>query len=368
MFDLIIKNGTIIDGTGSPAYKADLAICGDKITAIGDLSGAEAAKTIEASGHVVCPGFIDAHGHSDFTLFVNNRGESKIRQGITTEVTGNCGFTAGPFTEDHRDDLFSYLANTIILQGEQKENWRWKTQNEFLEHSAKEGLSFNIVPLVGQGMIHVGVMGFEDRDPNPAELERMKNMLKAELDAGFFGLSMAYAYEPAESVRESEIDALNDKGIVNGVSATRFAPEKKVTRAEFLTLVIKAMGSDAGLYNGEFADVKAEDWYAGILATAKAKGLTVELVENGNIMPNQPITREEIMTVLVKAAEVSGKSLKGDASESFSDLSDVSSNLKSYVDKAITMGWVKGSDGKLRPQGVSTRAEAAALINRYLGE
>lgn len=208
MYDLLIKNATIIDGSGKDRYVGDLAISGDTITAMGELQNAEAAKTIDATGKVVCPGFIDAHGHSDFTLFVNHKGESKVRQGITTEVTGNCGFTAAPFTEDHRDDLFSYLANTIVLQGEQRENWRWKTQNEFLEHSAKDGLSFNIVPLVGQGMIHVGVMGFEDREPTEAELERMKSMLRAEMDKGFFGLSMAYAYEPAQAVRQSEIDAL----------------------------------------------------------------------------------------------------------------------------------------------------------------
>lgn len=208
MYDLLIKNGTIIDGTGKERFTADVAVTGNKIAAIGDLKNAEAAKTVDATGRIVCPGFIDAHGHSDFTLFVNHKGESKIRQGITTEVTGNCGFTAAPFTEDHRDDLFSYLANTIVLQGEQRENWRWKTQNEFLEHSARNGLSFNIVPLVGQGMIHVGVMGFEDRDPTEAELERMKTMLRAEMDKGFFGLTMAYAYEPAQCVRQSEIDAL----------------------------------------------------------------------------------------------------------------------------------------------------------------
>lgn len=208
MFDLIIQNGTIIDGTGTPGVHGDVAISGSKIAAIGDLSGQDAAKIINAAGKVVCPGFIDAHGHSDFTLFVNHCGESKIRQGITTEVTGNCGFTAGPITEDHEDDLIYYLANTIVLTDERRSMWRWKTQNEFLEYSARNGLSFNIVPLVGQGMIHVGVMGFEDRDPTEEELQRMKDMLQAELDTGFFGMSMAYAYEPAENVRECETTAL----------------------------------------------------------------------------------------------------------------------------------------------------------------
>lgn len=207
-YDLLIQNGTIIDGNGTPRFQADMAITDDKIAAIGKLDAADAQKVIDATGRIVCPGFIDAHGHSDFTLFVNNRGESKIRQGITTEVTGNCGFTGGPFTEDHRDDLFAYLSNTIILTCEKKDTWRWESQNAFLEHSAQKGLSFNIVPLVGQGMIHVGVMGFEDRDPTEAELQRMGDMLRKEMDAGFFGLSMAYAYEPAQTIRPQENQVL----------------------------------------------------------------------------------------------------------------------------------------------------------------
>ena len=83
MYDLLIKNGTIIDGTGKERFTADVAVTGNKIAAIGDLKNAEAAKTVDATGRIVCPGFIDAHGHSDFTLFVNHKGESKIRQGIT---------------------------------------------------------------------------------------------------------------------------------------------------------------------------------------------------------------------------------------------------------------------------------------------
>ena len=96
MYDLLIRNATIVDGTGAERKKGEIAISGDRIVAIASQIDGEAKKIIDVKGHVVCPGFIDAHGHSDFTLFVNSRGESKIRQGITTEVTGNCGFTAGP--------------------------------------------------------------------------------------------------------------------------------------------------------------------------------------------------------------------------------------------------------------------------------
>lgn len=205
MLDLKIINASIVDGSGKKAYMGEIGIIGNKISEISEKINENAKNTIDASGHVVCPGFIDAHGHSDFTLFVNNKGESKIRQGITTEVTGNCGFTAGPITEEHEDDLVHYLANTIVLSDEQRKTWKWKSQDEFLKFCAKDGLSFNVVPLVGQGMIHVGVIGFDDRMPTEDELSKMKDMLKTELDSGFFGMSMAFEYEPGNYIRIEEV-------------------------------------------------------------------------------------------------------------------------------------------------------------------
>ncbi len=205
MYDIIIRNANVVDGSGAAAYKADIAVKGGVISKISENISESAYETLDAEGKVVCPGFIDAHGHSDFTLFINNKGESKIRQGITTEVTGNCGFTAGPITDKHEDDLVHYLANTIVLSDELRSNWKWETQDDFLIHSAKGGLSFNVVPLVGQGMIHVGVMGFDDRMPTDAELDEMKKMLRKELDKGFFGMSMAFEYEPGNYIRIEEV-------------------------------------------------------------------------------------------------------------------------------------------------------------------
>lgn len=205
MLDLIIKNGILIDGTGKDRYKADIGIKGTTIYKIGNNIQEEAREYINASGYIVSPGFIDIHGHSDFTLFVNNRGESKIRQGITTEVVGNCGFTAAPVVEEHFDDLLQYLANTVVLNDEQKLNWRWKSQKEFLEDFAKEGLSFNIVPLVGHGTIRVAVMGFDKREPTKEELERMTALLRNEMEEGLFGLSTGLEYEPGSYATIEEL-------------------------------------------------------------------------------------------------------------------------------------------------------------------
>ena len=95
-FDILIRGATIVDGTGAPGYPGDVAVSGDRIAAIGNLAGAVARDTISAQGHVVCPGFIDIHTHSDLTPFLDPRCSSKLRQGITTELVGNCGFSAFP--------------------------------------------------------------------------------------------------------------------------------------------------------------------------------------------------------------------------------------------------------------------------------
>ncbi len=205
MQEYIIKNALIIDGSGADRYKGTIYVKNGLIGGIGDEYDVPGMPAIDAKGQVVCPGFIDGHGHSDFTLFTNHRGESKVRQGITTEVTGNCGFTAGPITEEHYDDLVHYLANTIVLDEKLQKIWHFKSQDEFLRWSARDGLSFNIVPLVGMGMIHVGVMGFDHSMPDEAQLQKMKDMLNVELDAGFFGMSTAFEYEPCNTLYPEEV-------------------------------------------------------------------------------------------------------------------------------------------------------------------
>ncbi len=228
MLDLIIKNGTVIDGTGTERFSADIGIKEDKIYKIERSINEKAKKIIDAEGYIVSPGFIDIHGHSDFTLFVNNKGESKIRQGITTEVVGNCGFTAGPSTDAHYGDLLQYLANTIVLDDEQKQNWKWKSQIDFLNYSSKDGLSFNIVPLVGHGTIRVAVMGFDKRKPNNEELLKMKELLEIELKNGIYGLSTGLEYEPGSySNTEELIELCKVVKAYNGIYTTHMKNEGK---------------------------------------------------------------------------------------------------------------------------------------------
>lgn len=205
MLDIIIKDGTIIDGTGNKRFNGHIGIKDGKILKIAHEIKEQSKEYIDAHGLIVSPGFIDIHGHSDFTLFVNNKGESKIRQGITTEVTGNCGFTAAPVSKEHFSDLLQYLANTVVLDDDLKAKWNWKTQKQFVDDFSKDGLSFNIVPLVGHGTIRVAVMGFDNRKPTEPELKMMLELLKNELDNGLFGFSTGLEYEPATYAQIEEL-------------------------------------------------------------------------------------------------------------------------------------------------------------------
>ena len=99
MLDLLLRNGLIVDGTGAPPFRGDVGIEGDRLAAVGDVDGADARRTIDAAGRIVCPGFVDPHSHSDFTLLTNPDAQSTIRQGVTTEVVGNCGWTYAPVSE-----------------------------------------------------------------------------------------------------------------------------------------------------------------------------------------------------------------------------------------------------------------------------
>lgn len=207
MFDLVIKNGEVIDGTGKQPFKTDIGIKNGHIAAIAPLHQ-QGYPTIDAQGLVVCPGFVDIHSHSDFTLFVNRRGESKIRQGITTEVVGNCGFTAAPVTQEHFYDLLQYLANTVILSNEEKKKWKWASQADFLEEIQGEGFSFNVAPLVGHGTIRVAVMGFDKAEPTLDTTNKMLRLLETEMDRGLFGLSTGLQYEPCLYADTNELAEL----------------------------------------------------------------------------------------------------------------------------------------------------------------
>lgn len=195
MFDVVIRGGMVADGTGAPLLRADVAVKGGKIAAIGDLPGAEAAETLDAAGLVVSPGFIDSHAHSDTSFLKDDSGASKLCQGVTTEVTGQCGMSPFPALPQR-------------LSGENP--WRCASFESFLEQFAAQGraMAVNQAMLVGHGALREGVVGMEDRPATAQELEEMKALLRRDLEAGAWGMSLGLEYAPGFFADGDELRAL----------------------------------------------------------------------------------------------------------------------------------------------------------------
>ena len=193
MYDLMIRGGLVMDGTGGAAFRADIGIRDGIIAEIGQLSGTASAKTLDAEGLVAAPGFIDAHAHSDTAFLQDSSGASKLYQGVTTEISGNCGDS--PFPRPDRPD---------------PENRRYASFSDFLHRFETEGrrMAVNQTMLVGHGTLRESVMGAEDRKATGAELERMQQLLRQELESGAWGLSLGLEYAPGCFADQEELTAL----------------------------------------------------------------------------------------------------------------------------------------------------------------
>ncbi len=189
MFDWIIKNGYIIDGSGLAGYPGDVAVLGDRIAAVGDLENAEAHQVINADGCVIAPGFIDIHSHSDPTILANPRVESKVRQGITTEVTGQCGSSAAPISGQGIQHAKENYAKYGVTPS-------WNTVAEYREYVEKQGVAVNQALLIGLGTLRINAMGHSDREPDSEEIASMQAMVREAMDDGAFGVSSGLIYPP----------------------------------------------------------------------------------------------------------------------------------------------------------------------------
>ncbi|MFQ6100267.1 MAG: amidohydrolase family protein [Anaerolineae bacterium] len=201
MLDILIKNGTVVDGTGKPAFKADVGIAAGRIAVVAETVEQEAKRTIEAQGLTLAPGFVDAHTHSDLTLLVNPRAESKIRQGVTTEVIGNCGGSPAPLlgaaVEEARAEAKSLGLNVA-----------WASTAEYLERLRKPGIAVNVVPLVGHNTVRGAVLGFDDVQPTPEQQAEMEWLVAEAMEQGARGLSSGLFYPPGFYARTEEVIGL----------------------------------------------------------------------------------------------------------------------------------------------------------------
>jgi N-acyl-D-amino-acid deacylase len=193
-FTLLIKDARIVDGSGRKAFRGSIRVEEKHIIeVVKGPSTASVDRIIDASGLVACPGFIDMHSHSDFSLLVNPLAESKVRQGVTTEVIGNCGGSAAPLNDLLKEDI---LETTPMLK-EARLRLAWTTMGEYMNTMQRKGVALNVAPLVGNANIRVFVLGFENRLPTRNELEEMKKILAQAMEDGAFGMSSGLIYPPS---------------------------------------------------------------------------------------------------------------------------------------------------------------------------
>jgi dihydroorotase/N-acyl-D-amino-acid deacylase len=217
-FDLVVAHGRVVDGTGSPARAADVGIRAGHVAAVGDLGASPRTRTIDASGMVVAPGFIDMLGQSEMTLLVDARAPSKIYQGVTTEITGE-GDSIAPTTDEvvakHKED-FDSLQITCD----------WRTFREYFARLEKQGIGINIGSYVGATQIRRVVLGEGDVQPTAAQLEAMKSLVRDGMHDGAMGLSTSLLYPPAPYAKTEELVALaSEAAKLGGIYATHMRDE-----------------------------------------------------------------------------------------------------------------------------------------------
>jgi dihydroorotase/N-acyl-D-amino-acid deacylase len=243
-FDLVITNGHIIDGTGSPWYSGDLGIRDGRVAAIGNLSALPRKRTIDAAGKVVAPGFIDMLGQSEYSILVDPRLPSKIYQGITTEITGE-GDSIAPL-------------NDAILQTDhgQFDHYHitpdWRTFRQYFARLEKQGMGINLASYVGAARVRRMVVGDDDKQPTPEQLEQMKALVRDAMKDGAVGVSTALEYAPAPYAKTEELIALaTEGGKFGGIYSTHMRNESDS--------VLEAI--DEALRIGREAHVPVEIWH-----------------------------------------------------------------------------------------------------------
>jgi len=243
-FDIVITNGRIIDGAGSPWYSGDIGIRGGRVAAIGNLAAAQSARTIDAHAMVVAPGFIDMLGQSELTILVDPRLPSKIYQGITTEITGEGG-SAAPLN----DALIHEERETYDYYGITPD---WRTFREYFSRLEKQHLGINLASYVGATQVRAMVLGADDVQPTPPQLEQMKELVRQAMRDGAVGVSTSLEYPPAPYAKTEELIALAQQAsAAGGIYATHMRDESDA--------ILPAI--DEALRIGREAHIPVEIWH-----------------------------------------------------------------------------------------------------------
>jgi N-acyl-D-amino-acid deacylase len=323
MFDYVIRKALVLDGSGEPAYEADVAIANGRIAEVGIVEG-DAARVIDGTDLVLAPGFIDMHSHTDAGLFVDPRAESKITQGVTLEVCGNCGFSSAPvLDEPGRAELESWRKRYDIKED-------WSTMDEFLTAFEKRPIGVNFLTLVGHCNLRAAAVGLADREATPQELAQMRRLAAEAMQDGAFGISTGLIYAPGCFGDEAELIEVT-KGVApyGGIYASHIRDE----RANLVEAVDEAItiGRGAGVpveiahhkacgaanwgkvkdtlklidkARGEGIDVTADQYPYTASATSLSTLLPMELNDGGDkaLLERIKSQREELLDFLNKSS------------------------------------------------------------------
>jgi len=221
MYDFLIKNASIIDGTASLPFEADLAVEGQRIADVGRLNRSDAALIIDAKGYAIAPGFIDMHSHADFSLPILPTADSLLHQGITTAVIGQCGLSPAPLLEESREQVITAISSFFGDIAKSIPWNEWASFEDYLNFIARQGCSLNVLPLVGQGIIRAAVMGFGKGRANPDQMVKMKDEVVKALQQGAIGLSTGLIYPPGSFTSTEDLIELTK--IVAGANGYYFS-------------------------------------------------------------------------------------------------------------------------------------------------
>ncbi len=303
-YDYLIKNAVIFDGESYRPVTGDAAILGDRIAAVGDLSGAAARNVIEAKGLTLAPGFIDAHTHSDFNPLVYAGLPNKILQGVTTEITGNCGMSAAPVQGRLEDKVREIWAR----EGVEIDKPDWQSFEEYKKTVLQKGLTGNLSSLTGHGNLRAVVMGYEPRKAAQGEILEMRKMLQAAMREGSAGISFGLIYLPGIYADAEEITQLcAEAAAANGICAFHMRSEgamlleaireviavARATKARIQISHLKAGGRKNWDKIGQALALIEEARKEGLDVAADAYPYTATAAELGVILPDAIFQSED---------------------------------------------------------------------------
>jgi N-acyl-D-amino-acid deacylase len=272
-FDVIIRGGTVYDGTGGAPVRADVGIRGDRIAAVRDLAREEAGTVVEAGGMAVAPGFINMLSWSNESLIADSRSQGEIREGVTTQILGE-GTSMGPLNAEMK-------RRAIASQSDFKYDMPWNTLAEYLSYLEKRGVSQNVASFIGAATVRTYVLGREDRQPTPAELDQMRDLVRREMEAGALGIGTALIYAPgAYATTEELIELCKVAAHYHGkyISHVRSEGPKLIEGIEELMRIAREAGLPAEIHHLKAAGEKNWGKMDGVLAlieSARKEGLKI---------------------------------------------------------------------------------------------